>query len=451
MNVVVVGAGLAGLVAAWRLSQCGHEVSVLERRDRIGGSIGSDPVGDHRLDRSLHTLHSGDLRLQHLTVELGLKSEMLPLRPLQLTQVRADRLETVDPQSLLGVAQIAGVRRRDAVKLMRWTRLMARYSPLLDVTAPERAASLDFRSVADFARLYFGDSVFERWISPEVTDVFAANEHDLSRVTAMLLWTARGTGRPRSALHGLPRRGLDALVDAMAAGLRVRREVEVARIDEVPSGGFAVECRGQSGGRGELEADAVVLATSALEAGRIAHFAVSPAERDFLAGVRQGPEITLALALDRAPSGLPQRIRVPHAEDLPVDTILLEPGLAGSRVPMGEGMATLRATERFARANASLPDDVLEKGLLAGLGRLLPGIDSSIRELRLHRRSEGIPRFEVGAYRALDRFRRVVSDLREQSRRLYFAGDYLIGPGPESAVIAGERAARDLLSDLAPG
>lgn len=462
MNVVVVGAGLAGLAAAWRLAECGHEVSVLERRERVGGGIDAELVDGFELESTLHGVHSGDRRLLAWIRELGLADELLPLRPLQITQLYGTAATPIDPQSLWGVASIPGVSPRDALRLVRWGRLLARYAPLLDPTAPERAAPLDDRSVADFARLYFGRSVLARWIAPEVIDRHGAEATDLSRVTALLAWTARATGRRRPASDGLPRRSLAAIARAAAERLPVHCGVEVTRIDELPAGGFSVECRGSGGegdasesgqarrgrhARGEIDADAIVLATSAHEAQRIAHVVVSPAERDFLAGVQQGPDVTLALALERAPCGMPQRIRVPHEEDRAVDAVLLEPGIAGGRAPMGAGVLVARASERFARANAAVSDDVVEKGLVSALATIRPGLMDTVRATRLSRRHSAIPRFVVGAYRALARFRRVESDLRGQSRRLYFAGDYLVGPGPEAAVASGERAARDLQAD----
>jgi monoamine oxidase len=49
VDVAVVGAGLAGLTAAWLLAQSGLEVAVLEARDRVGGRTLNHPLGAGRV------------------------------------------------------------------------------------------------------------------------------------------------------------------------------------------------------------------------------------------------------------------------------------------------------------------------------------------------------------------------------------------------------------------
>ena len=41
-SIAVIGAGIAGLAAARTLSDAGHEVTVLESSDRVGGRVASD-------------------------------------------------------------------------------------------------------------------------------------------------------------------------------------------------------------------------------------------------------------------------------------------------------------------------------------------------------------------------------------------------------------------------
>lgn len=447
-RIVVVGAGLSGLAAAWRLHLAGHPVQLLERRSSPGGRVASEWVDGFCLDASLESASTRDRHLMAWITELDLADRILPLRPVQLTQLYRGRVTGIDPRRLGGVAAIPGITRRDAFKLLRWRRLFARYRPLLDPTAPERAADLDYRSAADFARLYFGESGFERWISPEASSVYGGDPSQLSRVATLLHWARVGLGQERTAIAGIVRSGLQTLVQEAASRLDVRTGVEVTRVDENAGGGLSLECGTRDGRKGVLEADAVVLSTDASTAVRLAGAMLQPAERDTLLGMKYGPALTLSVAVSRPLSGLPELVRVPHCEQHVVDVALVEPGIAEGRAPVGSSLVTLRAGDRFAEANAGAADEVVEKGLLDGLVRICPDAKGHVRETRLTRRSAAAPRFEVGAYRALARFARVQVDRRSLGRSLYFAGDQFIGPDAESQTISGFRAARDLLADL---
>ena len=149
----------------------------------------------------------------------------------------------------------------------------------------------------------------------------------------------------------------------------------------------------------------------------------------------------MSLAID-APVGYHTRfVRVPKAEASSIECYLCEHGTKNGRAPEGKSLVTLRANDRFARANLSTGNDVIEKSLLAGFSRFHPQATSRLLFAHLHRTAAGNPNFHVGAYRDLERFARVQKDRGNAGRRVYFAGDYLVGPGANHAIASGRRAA----------
>ena len=71
-DVVIIGAGLAGLQAALNIQQAGKTVRVLEARDRIGGRTLSQPVGDATFDLGGQWLGPGQHRVSRLVAQAGL-------------------------------------------------------------------------------------------------------------------------------------------------------------------------------------------------------------------------------------------------------------------------------------------------------------------------------------------------------------------------------------------
>lgn len=76
MRVGIVGAGAAGLTAAYDLTCAGHDVVVYESAPFIGGQASTIPVAGYPLERGYHHLFTNDKAILDLIDELGIGDVM---------------------------------------------------------------------------------------------------------------------------------------------------------------------------------------------------------------------------------------------------------------------------------------------------------------------------------------------------------------------------------------
>jgi monoamine oxidase len=76
--VLVVGAGLSGLAAAYRLEREGIDVAVVEARERVGGRAWRIPVGDAFFDAGCEALDWEHAALRSLADEVGVSTWEAP-------------------------------------------------------------------------------------------------------------------------------------------------------------------------------------------------------------------------------------------------------------------------------------------------------------------------------------------------------------------------------------
>jgi protoporphyrinogen oxidase len=78
-DILIIGAGLAGLSAAWHLRDSGKKVRIVESADRVGGLTATDIHDGFRFDHTGHLLHLRDEAIKKWVVEDLFRGDILSL------------------------------------------------------------------------------------------------------------------------------------------------------------------------------------------------------------------------------------------------------------------------------------------------------------------------------------------------------------------------------------
>ncbi len=80
-HIAVVGAGIAGLTAAYYLKQYGYKITVYEASNRVGGRMTTDNINGCLIDRGAQFLSPYYSTLMPLIHEFNLESELVEISP----------------------------------------------------------------------------------------------------------------------------------------------------------------------------------------------------------------------------------------------------------------------------------------------------------------------------------------------------------------------------------
>lgn len=301
MTAVVVGAGLAGLLAARRLRQSGHEVVVLEAADSPGGMIRRTQVGALTVDGGAEAYATRSPQARELCAELGLQVAAPQGSP------HVWWPDTIVPLAE-GVLGIPGSLDDPAIAILSADE-RARLAQDLTL-GPE--VGRDATTAGQLVEARMGRAAVDKLVGPLAKGVYHSSPDALPLATfaprltgalaehGSLLAAVAALRTPRSAAVEQPVGGMFRLVDALAEGADVRTGVTVRGLRR-EGDRLVVDTDG-----GRFEADRVVVCTPAAQA------------RELLSGV--------GVTVDEAPTN-PTRV-VLLASD--------HPGLADN--PVGSGL-----------------------------------------------------------------------------------------------------------------
>lgn len=83
MKIAIIGAGVAGMSAAWDLLKAGHQVTLYEAEEQVGGLASGfkDPAWEWTLEKFYHHWFASDADLLQLADELGVRDRLIFPRP----------------------------------------------------------------------------------------------------------------------------------------------------------------------------------------------------------------------------------------------------------------------------------------------------------------------------------------------------------------------------------
>ena len=252
-NVVIIGAGLAGLACARRLTNAGVACMVLEASDGIGGRVRTDRVEGFQLDRGFQVFLSGypEARKTLNYAEL----DLLPFHPGALIRYAGRFYRMSDlfrrPQDLLQTlfSPIGSFADKLRMLRLRGDALQQRVCTMQDPSCSTREVLKKYE---------FSDAILTRFFLPFLSGVFLETELITPCWIFELVWGAFCRGAA-----ALPRGGMGAIAQQLAVTLplgTIRLNQAVQRIQ----GSSAILESGE-----QLAADVLVVATDDATAARL--------------------------------------------------------------------------------------------------------------------------------------------------------------------------------------
>lgn len=431
---MVVGAGIAGLAAAFRMQQAGFAVTVLERADRVGGRMLTVKRDGYTIDAAASVLPTTYRRTLQLIEDAGLATAIAPTSDL-LGIARRDRVHHIHSGRRPDLLRTGLLGVRSKLTLGRVMLDMYRHRSALDQPATRAIDRLDVETVADYAHRVLTPDALDFFVQPLSGDFYLTPPDELSVVNLFLLLdTLLGASFVNSST------GIEFLPKGLADAVPVILSAEVTGVEENSSGVAVTWTRPGIPERIE-PADAAIVAVPATQVSALLP-QLDTDRRAFLNGVVYARSLVVTLTLAKPPTGLRAMwLTVPDSVDPDVNVVILDHNKAPGRVPAGAGMVTVYWHRDWAAKYWDSDDESVVPRAIEAAARVLPDIADHVVAGYVWRWDPCTVARPVGGFRELADF----CERIDETSSVQLAGDYFKITTVENSLVSGETAADRLI------
>jgi phytoene dehydrogenase-like protein len=412
-DVVVVGAGLAGLSCAGELVRLGRSVRVLEAADSVGGRIRTEIHEGYRLDRGFQVLQTdypearGALDLPALDLRAFVPGALIRF------EGRFHRLADPWRQPLAALATLFSPVGTLADK---WRMALLRRQ-VLAASVDQIYARRETTAAACLRERGFSDLIIERFFRPFLAGVFFDPTLSVSSRAFEFCFRAFAAGDT-----AVPAAGMGAIPAQLAAALPAGTVRTAARVTVLSGGGVARGVALESGER--VAARAVVVATDGVSAARLLGDEPVPGTRG---------TTCLYFAAEAPPLDEPILVLDATGQG-PVNSLVVPTLLSRDYAPAGDSLIAVNVLGVPAQNDAALEADVRTQ-LRGWFGSAVDGW----RHLKTFRIPDALPLQTPPVENPR---------LREARRAdgLYVCGEYRSAPTINWALYSGRRTAEAIVA-----
>jgi oxygen-dependent protoporphyrinogen oxidase len=429
-TAAVVGAGLAGTTAAYRLQQSGFDVTLFESRDRVGGRVWTVRKGDYIMDLGA-AFYLGTYRESIALInEVGLGPIFteVPVIGIMPKNGRKHHLDYGTPiRTGLTTGALSVGSKLKALKLLR-PMLKARSS--LGYSTYDEVARLDVETVSEYFHRELNEELLQWAGRPLISSTWVADDTDTS--IALLLWTIRNM--LVSKMYNL-RAGVSALPEELSRRVDLKLGHEVVNVHDT---GHDVEVTfsADDGGQQTEHFDACVIATTAQPA-----IALFPQMDDNHRGLYETTRYrrlgSVCLGLTQRPQDPATYYMVSPHEDPDTIAVIADHLKAPGRAPEGKGLLTVLLSHEYLERTLDLTDDQVLDYAIDRASAYYGSVVDTVEQTAVARWPESVPVMDKGRFARIANFQKRL----DWSARVQFASDLDRISGLNGALVSGQEAA----------
>ncbi|MBN1412838.1 MAG: NAD(P)/FAD-dependent oxidoreductase [Spirochaetales bacterium] len=252
MKIGIVGGGMTGLTAGYRLSRQGHTVKIFEKESSVGGLVSATAVNNVRIEDFYHHIFTVDANVVDLIREVGLEDHLQWLEPSNGIYCNNKLYPFTSPMDLLKFRELSFFNRIALGLLVYKAKLVRNFMKLEQVNA------------RDWIIRKAGREVYEKVWGPLIASKFDTDEEKIGSVWFWNKMKLRGSSRTRGVskeMLGYMRGSFAVLSEKLAGIIRshsgeIRCNAEVTGIKSRQDKRLAVSTAGE-----EEVFDAVLVTT----------------------------------------------------------------------------------------------------------------------------------------------------------------------------------------------